>query len=608
MTETVQCRVCGCPAPLGTAECPDCGAPLPQELPKETPPPLSETAEDALPEAGRNKKEKHPARHPLLRRVAVFLALCLVAELALFALPQKQPPPGVVLTAGGFVTPDGVWDYEADGFFFTTATSDGRYVILRQVGEEALSKVKSLRGVLSSSSMSYTYVPEGDYYLFDGRTLERTEWDMATLTDNGTVFYTVADETGTTLSRRELTTGKASEIQRVEGEADLADLRPSADGTAVAYRWETDGEEAEPYLLWRRGDKAPTALDGQGTLMGVGNGGRTCLFWNGETLYGWDGSAHYGTLGDGENSGYYLWRDGESVYLSGWMPMWCNNALTELLLREEREDSSGDWYYYDMNAMTAPVRLDASNETYLIPAVRNGNLWWSGYGSETLKGRFYVGQTSGGSAVYYLTRRGTLLPVTEGLEGGFLLDEAGQNAVYLKDGDLYRAAVLPDETVETVQFTQTVGSLTSSSLDAGSVDAFAANGDLTHIYYVAQSPEGYRGGKVLYHWHDGASHALDFEYGLTYNAYQNAIEVTPEGGCYVQNSGNVYYTEKDAPPTLILEDAGMGTQPQLVGPDRWPLVTGTTWEGGASKQLYWRLDGDKEPIGLTEWAPKEGKI
>lgn len=602
MTETVQCRVCGCLAPLGTAECPDCGAPLPRELPKEETPLLSSKAEDAQPEAGRNKKEKHPARHPLLRRVACFVAVCLGLELALFALPQKQPPPGVVLTAGGFVSPDGVWDYEADGFFFTTATSDGRYVILQQVGEEALSKVKPIRSVLSSSSvnLSYTYAPDGDYYLFDGRTLERTDWDTVTLTDSGAVFYTVQDDTGTALFHRDLPTGKVREIDRVEGEADLADLRPSADGTAVAYRWESSGQT--PYSLWRVGDKTPVELDGQGTLVGVGNGGQTCLFWEGNT------NGTDDTLYRGYDNSYYLWRDGESVDLSGWMPMWCNNALTELLLRKEREDSSGDWYYYDVKAMTAPVRLDASNETYLIPAVRNGNLWWSGYGSETLKGRFYVGQTSGGSAVYYLTRRGELLPVTEGLGGDFLLDEVGQSAVYLKDGDLYRAAVLPDETVETGQLTQTVGSLTSSDLDAGSVDAFAANGNLTHIYYVAQSPEGYRGGKVLYHWHDGESHALDFQYGLTYNAYQGAIEVTPEGGCYFQNSGDVYYTAQDAPPTLVLEDAGIGTQPQLVGPDQWPLVTGATWEGGESKQLYWRLDGEKEPVGLTAWTPKEGKI
>lgn len=602
MTETVQCRVCGCLAPLGTAECPDCGAPLPRELPKEETPLLSSKAEDAQPEAGRNKKEKHPARHPLLRRVACFVAVCLGLELALFALPQKQPPPGVVLTAGGFVTPDGVWDYEADGFFFTTATSDGRYVILQQVGEEALSKVKPIRSVLSSSSvnLSYTYAPDGDYYLFDGRTLERTDWDTVTLTDSGAVFYTVQDDTGTALFHRDLPTGKVREIDRVEGEVDLTDLRPSADGTAAAYRWESSGQT--PYSLWRVGDKEPVELDGQGTLVGVGNGGQTCLFWEGNT------NGTDDTLYRGYDNSYYLWRDGESVDLSGWMPMWCNNALTELLLRKEREDSSGDWYYYDVKAMTAPVRLDASNETYLIPAVRNGNLWWSGYGSETLKGRFYVGQTSGGSAVYYLTRRGELLPVTEGLGGDFLLDEVGQSAVYLKDGDLYRAAVLPDETVETGQLTQTVGSLTSSDLDAGSVDAFAANGNLTHIYYVAQSPEGYRGGKVLYHWHDGESHALDFQYGLTYNAYQGAIEVTPEGGCYFQNSGDVYYTAQDAPPTLVLEDAGIGAQPQLVGPDQWPLVTGATWEGGENKQLYWRLDGEKEPVGLTAWTPKEGKV
>lgn len=596
MTGTVQCRVCGCLAPLGTAECPDCGAPLPQELPKETPPPLSEAAEDARPEARRNKKEKHPARHPLLRRVAVFLALCLVAELALFALPQKQPPPGVVLTAGGFVTPDGVWDYEADGFFFYTATSDGRYVILQQVGEEAASKTRRGWEAVSSSTvnLSYTYAPEGDYYLFDGRTLEQTDWDTATLTDNGTVFYTVADETGTTLFRRDLTTGKVSEIQRVEGEVSF-DLRPSDDGTAAAYRWKSSGQT--PYSLWRVGDKTPVELDGQGTLVGVGNGGQTCLFWEGNT------NGTDDTLYRGYDNSYYLWRDGESVDLSGWMPMWCNNALTELLLRKEREDSSGDWYYYDVKAMTAPVRLDASNETYLIPAVRNGNLWWSGYGSETLKGRFYVGQTSGGSAVYYLTRRGELLPVTEGLGGDFLLDEVGRNAVYLKNGELYRLSVLPGDNLETVRLTHTED-MAASGEGWGTVAEFGVSGDLNHIYYTARDAIDLYAEEKLYHWHDGESQALDMELGRNQTLSMTVID----GGCYFTYHRDLYYTREDKPPALLLEEIGMNASVQLVGPDQWPLVTGATWEGGESKQLYWRLDGEKEPIGLTDWTPKEGKI
>lgn len=597
MTETVKCRVCGCLSPLGTAECPDCGAPLPQELPREETPAPVQTAEAAVGEvADTPGKERMPAKHPILRRVAVFLTLCLVAELALFALPQKQPPPGVVLTAGGFVTPDGVWDYTADGFVYTTATSDGRYVILQQMGADAASKTRRVWEALSSSSvnLSYTYAPDGDYYLFDGRTLERTDWDTATLTDNGTVFYTVADETGTTLSRRDLTTGTVSEIQRVEGETGLADLWPSADGTAVAYRWKTDGKS--PYSLWRVGEKKPAEIGCEGVLWGVGNGGGTCLFSR-EYLYrDMDGSAPWGD----EGSQYYLWRNGETVDLPDRMPIWCNNDFTEFL----QMDYLGDWYYFDVATMTEGVKLDVPDGGYLSSVGLYSDYHW-----DTLTGHCYLSYDGDGNTVYYLTRRGELLQVreTEGLENDFRLDETGQSAVYLKNGDLYRAAILSDDTVEIQQLTQTVN-MASSGLNEGAVETFAVNGDLTHIYYVAQSPEGYRGGKILYHWHDGESHPLDFQYGLTYNAYQGAIEVTGSGGCYFQNSGDVYYTEKDAPPTLILEDVGMGAQPQMVGPERWPLVVGSRWVDGENKQLYWRLDGANEPVELTAWTPKEGKV
>lgn len=593
MTETVKCRVCGCPSPLGTAECPDCGAPLPRELPKETPPPLSEAAGDA-PLAGRGRKEKHPARHPLLRRVACFVAVCLGLELALFALPQKQPPPGVALAAGGLVTPDGVWDFTADGFAFSTATSDGRYVILQRVGADAASKTRWVWEALSSSSvdLSYTYAPDGDYYLFDGRTLEQTDWDTATLTDNGTVFYTVADETGTTLSRRDLTTGTVSEIQRVEGETGLADLWPSADGTAVAYRWKTDGNT--PYSLWRVGEKKPAEIGCEGVLWGVGNGGGTCLFSR-EYLYGdMDG----GTPQGDERSQYYLWRDGERIDLPDRMPVWCSNDFTEFL----QMDYLGDWYYFDVATMTEGVKLDVPDGGYLSSVGLYSDYHW-----DTLTGHFYLSYDGGADRVYYLTRRGELLPVTYGVAGDFQVGKGGQNAVFMKNGDLYRAAILSDDTVEIQQLTQT-GNMASSGLNEGSVETFAANGDLTHIYYVAQSPEGYRGGKILYHWHDGESHPLDFQYGLTYNVYQNAIEVTRSGGCYFHNGGDVYYTAQDAPPTPVLEDAGMGAQPQMVGPERWPLVVGSRWVDGENKQLYWRLDGANEPVELTEWVPKEGKI
>ena len=54
MTDMVKCRVCDCLAPLGTVECPDCGAPLPQEIPKEPPQPV----EAARPAEGEGPREQ----------------------------------------------------------------------------------------------------------------------------------------------------------------------------------------------------------------------------------------------------------------------------------------------------------------------------------------------------------------------------------------------------------------------------------------------------------------------------------------------------------------------------------------------------------------------
>lgn len=597
MTETVKCRVCGCLSPLGTAECPDCGAPLPQELPREQEPSAAQTEETSASASVAEKKELSPKRR-WARWAAAFFVLCLVVELAVLAIPPKRTPPGVAMTADGFVTPDGVWDYTADGFAFSTATSDGRYVILQQVGADAAAKTRRVWEALSSSSvnLSYTYAPDGDYYLFDGRTLEQTDWDEVGLLDNGTVFYTVVDETGTTLFRRDLNTGKISQIHDFGEKVSLDVLQHSADGTAVAYRCWTmvDGEEPGAYRLWRAGDKTAVELDDGGILLGVGNGGGTCLFSR-EYLYGdMDGSTPRGD----EGSQYYLWRNGETVDLPDRMPIWCNNDFTEFL----QMDYLGNWYYFDVDTMAEGVKLNVPDGGYLSSVGLYSDYHW-----DALTGRFYLSYDGGANRVYYLARRGGLLPVTDGWAGDFQVGEGGQNAVFMKNGELYRAAILPDDTVETVQLTQT-GNMASSGLNEGSVESFAANEDLTHIYYVAQSPEGYRGGKILYHWHDGESHPLDFQYGLRYNAYQGAIEVTGSGGCYFQNSGDVYYTEKDAPPTLILEDVGMGAQPQLVGADRWPLVAGATWEDGENKQLYWRLDGANEPVELTAWTPKEGKV
>lgn len=607
MTDMVNCRVCGSPSPLGTGECPECGAPLPRELPKEAAVVPERAVEKDTGEACASRKERAPVKHPVLRRVALFAAVCLVVELAFALWPSKPGLPGVGWDGDRLITPEGVWDYQADGFFVSNATTDGQYVLLQKPGDDpnAQSARRGMAELLSSVQLSYVYAPSGDYYLFDGRTLERTDWAEAGLTESGVVFYTRKDGDGMTLCWRNLNTGEDYKIQTFGEGVDLDILKYSADGTAVAYRWTAaDGEAPGPYRLWRAKERKPVVLDVPGDLWGVGKGGETCLFWaensgeGGRILYGWDGNANYGALRGYYARDYFLWRDGETVSLPNMLVMWSSNDYTQFLLRDDQEDDAGSWYYFDVDEMTAPRRLGIPADSYLYASGIQGA------GLDTLTGHFYLFYGSGDNKVYYLTRKGELLLAEESLSGDFVQDPAGQTAVYLKNGEVYRLSVLPDDTLETQRLTHT-NSAGSSSSDWGLVTAFAANKDLTHIYYIAQSPEGHRGGKTLYHWHDGESRVLDFEVNGSYGSLP--MTVTGGGGCYFTYTRNLYYTANDAPPTLLLEEVGMSSFVQLVGARQWPLLSGAVWEDGRNQNRYWLLDEANAPVELTEWYPKEEK-
>lgn len=614
MTETVQCRVCGCPSPLGTAECPDCGAPLPRELPrKETPgPEAAQTEETAAPVP--EKKELSPKLRRA-RRAALFAAVCLVVQLAAALWPQKYQPAGMTYSDDGIVTMDGLWDLGEEGFWIIDGTTDGRYLILQARGEESQSKARGVADALSSVQLSYTFAPTGDYYLFDGRTLERTDWATATVAGSA-VFFTQEDENGVTLGCRDLETGRTHRIERFEGTGQLNDLHPATDGTAAAYRWTADGgQEPEAYRLWRAGDRKPVAVDvpAGDTLWGVGRDGESCLFWrmNGEgqknglasiQVYRGelDGGYHY------YDYDYYLWRNGEITPLPNMMLAWGNTAFTEFLLREEREDHNGAWYYYEVDAMAAPVRLDVSVGDYLMPTALSRGSWRSGYDFETLKGRFYMAYASGSNTVYYLTHKGELLVVEEELEGDFRLDETGQNAVYLKNGELYRVSVLPNDTLETQRLTHT-GDTVVSGEEWGAVTDFAVSGDLSHIYYVARDAFELYSDVKLYHWQGGESRALDMELARNQKLY---LAVTPAGGCYFVYRQDLYYTEDDKAPVAVMEEeAVFSAAPQLIGPRKWAMAVSIEWAEGSQRQnRYWRLNGYDAPVELTEWIPKEGKV
>ncbi len=619
MTDMVKCRVCDCLAPLGTVECPDCGAPLPQEIPKEPPQPVeaARPAEGEGPreQAATKKRNEFLTRHPVLRRVALLVAVCLAVQGAVLWWPQKPTPPGVYCDGENLITPEGVWNYEAEGFVRNSATSDWRYVLLQRAGDsDVQARLRGVAEVLDStrsklgSSMSYTYALDGDYYLFDGRALERTDWTQATLTNAGTVFYTQEDESGATLGWRDLNTGKEHTFQTMGEGMELDAMRVSDDGMAAAYRWRAeDAEEAGPYRLWRAKDRKTVTLDAPGELLQVGKEGETCLFWQGgvDVLYGWeyeyvDGD-YNGTL-RGSESGYYLWRDGDIVPLSNMMAVWVNTDYTQLIFRDYREDMAGDWYYFDLNAMDAPRRLDVPGDCYLSSAGL-----YQDYRFDTLTGHFYIAYGNGDVKLYYLTRKGELVHALDGLEGSFLLDSEGRNAVYLKGGDLYRLSVHSDDTLETQRLTYTDSdNAMSFAGGSGAITAFAANEDLSHIYYQMRNDPDFYASRVLFHWHNGESHMLELDINSNYGTVP--MTVTADGGCYFTYTRNLYYTKGDEPPVMLLEEIGMNAAVQLVGPERWPLLPGARWEDGKNQRCYWRLNGADGPTELIEWYPQEGTV
>lgn len=612
MTETVKCRVCGCSSPLGTGECPDCGAPLPQERSKEQQPKTAGTEETSVPDAPTSEKKELSSKLRWARRVGLFVALALALQLTAALWPQKYQPTGMTYSDDGIVSMDGVWNIEEDGFWIMDGTADGRYLLLQARDKDAVAKARRGAELLSSAQLSYTYVPMGDYYLFDGRTLERTDWDSAAVAGS-MVFFTVSDDAGvTTLGCRELNTGENWKIQTFGEGVSLDILRPSTDGTVVVYGWNVDDDQ-EPgsYRLWRAKDRKSIAVDvpAGDTLWGVGTNGN-CLFWHrgdesngsGGEDWGWGYHVYGGYDGGYYPNNYYLWRDGEVTPLPNLMLMWSNAAFTEFLLREEREDHGGAWYYYEVDSMAAPVRLDASSESYLIPAARDWVLW-GGYTCETLKGRFYTAQDSGDGASYYLNHRGELLKLDAGAELKVNADET--QAVYLKNDELYRLTVLPDDTVETQRLTHT-GNTLASGAEWGTVVDFAASDDLSHIYYTARDAFDLYADVKLYHWQGGESRALDMEIDLNQKIQMTA---TPAGGCYFLYRQDLYYTESGRAPAAVIEGEAAFTVPlQLVGPDKWAMAVGIEWEGSQRQNRYWRLNGYDAPVELTERIPKEGKI
>lgn len=598
MTELVTCRVCGFESPLGTVECPECGAPLPTKIePPVTAEPPSPAAQPLADETAVDAPaEKRPFKLRPVHLVAGLLAICLLIPLVLLVRPKKEPLPGAIATGNGFITQNGVWDIESEGLIYVGGRSytgiDGTYYLLGKKAEsgDLIGDGGTLRGTVyssSSSSLYYFYNPEIEqYYLFDGCTLEPLEADEAAMRGD-VVFYLQREDGQTTLYRRDLARGETATVDTFPGEGKLADYRYAADGSAVVYSW---GEGADAtYRLWRRGSRKPMELkDLPGSVTDVGTDGKTFLLWKG---------AMYTATGAYVNGSeqQWLWRDGTLLDLPAMELNSCNNTHTQFLFRDlNYEDYTGEWYYYAPDETDQPVRLEVDSGAYCYPI-----LWWHTE-QTSLKGHFYQVYNNDGDGLYYLADDLTFLPVAEGEVGNYSLAADGKTMIYLQNGDLYRAAVDSSGTLAVTPLTNTAEESGSSK---GTVSSFAASEDLKHVYYMDWRSL-YSEESALHYWHDGEDTALDFSPRTNYVS----LTVTNDGACYVTHTRDLYYTEKGSPPQLLLEEVGTNASIRLVGETKWPLLIGTRWEDSQNKTVYWLLDGNRMPVELEEWRPEEGTL
>lgn len=559
------------------------------------------------------KRERSP-RARRLGGIAVFAAAALVLQLAAAFWPQKQTPPGIAY-GNGLITPAGVWSIEEEGLYAPGSTADGSYVLLRELTRrsyrEGTARVKYRDWSESrfGDQADWQYSEDGGYYLFNGLVLETLDWKDAWLAAEDAAFYTQERDGGTVLCRRELETGKVHQIERWEEEGRMV-AQVSRDGSTVVYCWHGDEEDSgspDSFYRWRAGDKEPQIMDvpDNAVLWDIGADGRTCLFWredwdgnesgnesgSGDWNWGWD---PYGILRTVSN--YILWRDGESLLVpSGMTLMWNNANYTELIFQGSAQSGgyNGGWYYWNVGAAAEPVRMGFLEDSYLSVAEQVSG----SYVFPALAGRFWRDYTDG--KFYYLTAQGALQEVPEAAGADtFLTNEAGSEAVYLKNGDLYRIAVRPGEGIETRRLTDTARVDENAYASMGTVTGFALSEDLAHLYYVDKTG--------VHHWKEGESVPVsppDFvNYGST------SMAVTREGGCYFAHGGNVYYTQDDQRAEILLEDIGNGAMVQLVGRKQWPMALSSVWVNGETSFRYWRLNGYDAPVELAEWVPKEGKV
>lgn len=365
------CKLCGYRGGAEESQCPDCGAPLFEvrpDLPAETTPVSDEVY----------ITKKHRA-WPRLTRPALaagFLALCLTLQSVALWQVHRPVDPGwsfVDIQSDQLVTPQGIWsfgDVEVGG----AGSNDGPCRVLWTWSQN-----------YDGSSVDL------GVYFYDGKTLEKTDWNGATISGNGQALFYQTGQEGQeqTIVRRDLKTGRETEVARGLGVSIASDCDYA--GTALTY-----------YL--NDTTYRDQAIDVQEYLWQLGVGSRELEEY--PYYLGKHGENYLAALPDSENSENWIetvvW-DGGARTTPVNFDMRANRELTEILY----QDDKGWWTYETQDGQTR--RLEELPQYMNLDAVRPSAGVGGYYGLPHLTGQVYQG---GSGVLYYLAQDLSVIQVT----------------------------------------------------------------------------------------------------------------------------------------------------------------------------------------------------
>lgn len=317
------CKLCGYVGGAGETDCPDCGAPL---FTREAAP-----AEAPAKKVDIIQKTKDRPSHPRLGWAAGFLAVCLAVQGTGLWLTQRSKPQAWSYASfwrgGGLVTPQGVWQAEEGELYAVSANAGPQRVL---VGWRDSDSDEAFQRVI---------------YYYDGRTLEKTDWENADISEDGkALFYlTGVSDRGQALVRRDIKTGREEELARAER---LALNNIDSAGTACAYiagSAETFDTPQAQRFLWQASTGTSRALEEDSFLGALGRDGDNYIVYS-------DGQLNGGVDGDDWICRMVWSKRGEYTDIKT-MHYLVDRDLTELLYRGE----DGYWRYENEAGLTAEL-------------------------------------------------------------------------------------------------------------------------------------------------------------------------------------------------------------------------------------------------------------